>query len=63
MPAGREDRGRRLAIFRLALAEGCTMQQAAERHDRRTQLQAIDAARAAHGEAMRRLFAKGYGKR
>ena len=63
MPAGREDRARRLAIFRLALAENCTMQQAGERHDARGQSQAIDAARSAHGEAMRRLFAKGYGKR
>ncbi len=62
MPAGREDRGRRLAIFRLALAENCTMQQAAERHDARSHTQAIEAARAAHGEAMRRLFARGYGK-
>lgn len=39
------------------------MQQAAERYAARGQSQAIDAARAAHGEAMRRLFAKGYGKR
>lgn len=57
------DRARCLAIFRLALAENCTMQDAARRIDGAGAARTITEARAHHGQAMRALYARGYGRR
>lgn len=61
MPA-RDDRKRKLDQFRLALHDNVSMPEAARRLDRAEQEARAEAARRTHGEAMRRLYAKGYGR-
>lgn len=58
---GRDDRGRHLDQFRLALAENVSMEEAGRRLAERASAERIAASRKNHGEALRRLYAKGYG--
>jgi hypothetical protein len=58
--ARRDDRCRPLDQFRLALAENCTMPEAAARLAARTDQDRLEAAKAAHADAMARLRAKGW---
>lgn len=57
------DRARCLAIIRLAQAENCSMEDAARRIDGAGAARTIVDARAHHAQAMRALYARGYGRR